>query len=144
MNSDRFLSSIQRLSLRARAGLLAGSLLLAAVVVLPIAFSASGQAGLIAGLFAALVCLVPGLVTLALGEVFRGPNFALFNVLFGMLIRMGVPLAVCAAVYALGGPLVDGGMVFSLLAFYPVMLLVETLLLVAQSAATSIQPQGGL
>lgn len=148
MKSDRFLSSLQRLSLPARAGLLAGSLLLAAAVVSPIAFSARGQAGLLAGLFAALVCLVPGLIALGLGEVFRGPQFALFNLLFGMLLRMGVPLAVCVAVYAIGGPLVEGGMAFSLLAFYPVMLSVETMLLAAraeddQSEAALSQPQGG-
>lgn len=142
MKTDRFLTRLQQLSLAARAGLLAGSLLLAAGLILPVAFSAKGEVGVVAALAAALVCLIPGLVALGLGEIFRSPETALYNLLFGTLIRMGLPLAVVVAVYVVGGPLVEGGFAFSLLAFYPVMLLVETMLLAAQVDALN-QPQGG-
>jgi hypothetical protein len=87
---------------------------------------------------AALICLVPGLVSLGLGELFRGTDAALYNLLFGTLVRLGMPLVVCVAIYALGGPLADGGFAFYLLAFYPVMLIVETVLLAVQLEADAM------
>jgi hypothetical protein len=133
MTSLRLVSQLQRMSFAGRAGLLAGSIALAFCLAAPVALYARGWVGLGAAAAAAMLCLVPGLIALGVGELFRGPDSALFNLLAGTMIRMGVPLAACVVIYMVGGPLVDGGLAFYLLAFYPVMLLIETLLLAAQA-----------
>lgn len=135
MKSDRFLSYLRSAGLPARAGLLAACLLVALIVVGPIAFYAKGTSGLLACVLAAFICLVPGLISLGLGELFRGTDAALYNLLFGTIVRLGLPLMVCVAIYTLGGPLAEGGFAFYLLAFYPVMLIVETVLLALQMEA---------
>ena len=54
----------------------------------------SGKSSLIAATAALFICVVPGVVTL--GFKFPGPMGALYGVLLGMFLRMGVPLAACA------------------------------------------------
>jgi hypothetical protein len=144
MKSDSYWSRLQHLSLPVRAGILAASLLFAAGLVVPAAYMLEGPAGILAAFAAAFTCLVPGLIALGLGEVFRHPDTALYSLLFGTLIRMGLPLAACGLVYVADGPLAHGGFAFSLLVFYPVMLVVETTLLAAQVEGISQTKSGGV
>ena len=65
-------------------------------------------------------------------EMFPGANQALTNLLFGMVLRIGVPLAACVLVYARAGSLASGGFAFFVLGFYFVALPTDTALLVSK------------
>ena len=113
-------------------GLLCVSLLVALLVALPIAWATKGASGLAAAVVANLACLLGGVIALWVCGRFAEPAAVVASVLVGILIRMGLPLAVFIATYFRGGMVVDGGLVFYLLFFYLVMLFVETKLIVAQ------------
>ena len=84
---------------------------------------------MVATLTALLAVVVCGGAVLATGlfsRLFPRPDQAMTRILFGMFVRMGVPLAFCAMVTLNGGPLADAGLVYYLLATYLVMLAVDT------------------
>ena len=115
-------------SLAARGAILGVVVIGLAAAVAPVAGLWHGPAGLGAVAVAAGVCLLGALTALAIAHVLRAPRHALWGVLLGMAVRMGVPLA-CGLVFHLrGGALVDAGLLYYLLMFYPVTLGVETVL----------------
>ncbi len=109
---------------------LLGFLLVAAAIVIPVAYVVRQQAGAASAAVAWMTCFVSGLVALGLVRLFNGPNSVVPQVLLGMFPRMGIPLAVCMVAYLKGGALVDAGFVYYILVFYFVTLVVETVLLV--------------
>ena len=122
-----------------RAWWLVLALLLAWAISLPVAYLTTAVDGMIAATMAAAVVLAAGIAALAVDRVCRSPEMLLPRVLGGMMLRMGIPLAATMAIYYNGGPLVDAGMVYYLLAFYFVMLVAETTLtLPATGAATGV------
>lgn len=127
-----FQHRLQEMGPWGRASVLVASLSLAGAIVAAVAGWVGGISGLLAALYALLLCALPALFSLALGEVFRGPDGALYSLLLGMLLRLGIPLVGFLTAYVWGGPLVEGGLVFCLLVLYPIMLTVETVLLTAQ------------
>jgi len=113
------------------------SLVLVGLVAWPLAFNFKGNGGLAAALVAAGICLVAGMLSLMANEAFRGPQFVMHHVLFGITIRMGIPLVACMWIYYNGGTLAEGGLVYYLLVFYLVTLLVETMLATKQQLSES-------
>lgn len=113
-----------------------GALLGAAAIALPVAFQLSRFDGLAAASIAWVVCLVSGGAAQFLGGLFARPQEALFRVLFGMGLRMGVPLVVCLIVQLNVALLAEAGFVFYLMAFYFVTLAVELVTTVAHSPST--------
>jgi hypothetical protein len=95
-----------------------------------VAWSRSGEMGLAAAIVAAGVCWVGAALSFVLVEWFRRSGNPVAGVLGGMLIRLGLPLAVGVALSEAGGPLADAGVFGLIVVFYLVALVVETLLLV--------------
>ena len=97
-------------------------------VVGPVAGLWHGRTGLRAVAVAAGVCLLGALVALVIAHGLRAPRYALYGLLLGMAARMGIPLGCGLAFHLRGGALVDAGLLYYLLVFYPVTLGVETAL----------------
>jgi hypothetical protein len=110
--------------------LLVGSVGVSAVLVVPWAYAAEQMWGVWSAIVACGTCCGGGLVALGLARLYAGPANLLSRVLTSMLARTGVPLLVCGIVYFQGGRLAEAGFVYYLLAFYFVVLVVETVLLV--------------
>lgn len=128
-------------SLTGQSMLVCGSLLLAALVIVPCGYVAHGWAGVFSASVAGATCLVGGLLAWMLVGLLNGPSNMVPRVLLGMFPRTGLPLAVSMVVYLKGGALAEAGFVYYILAFYFVILVVETLLQVSdlqrQSAGKS-------
>jgi hypothetical protein len=110
-----------------------------AALVLPVAAVLAGVAGLGAAVLAMSICLASGVLVFWLIRNLHGPESVLYQVLLGMMPRMGIALGACMAIYYRGGWLVDAGVVYYLLVFYFVTLAAETALLVNSSANQSPQ-----
>ena len=108
--------------------ILVGALLLVGFASTPVAYSVDGANGLLAAGVAAAIVLLAGMGALAVNEFCRSPEMVIPRVLGGMMLRMGVPLAAAMAIYYRGGPITDAGFIYYLLAFYFVMLVVETII----------------
>ena len=117
--------------------LLAATLVVALCVTVPLAITLGGTFGALAALAAALIVCVASILGLVLGELFRGPNEALMKLVFGMTVRMSLPLGACMVVCLNGGPLAAAGFVYYVLGFYLVALPIDTLLSVAAVAPKS-------
>ncbi len=119
---------LQRLGLAARAAVLVSAVALTYAVVAPVGWNISGSVGLRTSGVAAGVCLLGAALALVVSYRLRDPASALYGMLFGMLLRMGIPLAFAAGVYLEDGVLAENGVLYYLVAFYPVTLGVETVL----------------
>jgi hypothetical protein len=137
MTSTSLARRLQGLGLIARVCVLGGALLMMTAILLPVAWLSRGEPGVLACLFAGAICLVPAVVSLGLTEILHGAQGALTALLLGMLLRMGVPLAACFVAFAMGGPLVEGGLAYYLLALYPVMLVVERAMCIGHSTTAA-------
>ena len=111
--------------------------------VASIARASYGQLGLVSAGIAALVCWFAATLALVATAIFRGPQMALYSMLFGMLFRMGLPLG-AGLVLSQSAPRLAAAGVFGLIVvFYLVTLVVERLLsLCLVSAAHSTQGAG--
>ena len=146
--TETILAELPQRSLAVRAAVLGMAVLLVAAGLAPVAGVRSGWAGLCAAGAAAAVCLIGAVAALAISHVLRGPAFVLPALLLGMMVRMGLPLALALIYQFWGGGLADAGFLVYLLVFYPVTLTVETILSlppgnVASRAASSPRPQLG-
>ena len=111
-----------------RAFTLVGALILVGMASIPIAYRTDGTNGLLAAGVAAAIVLLAGMGALAVNEFCRSPEMVIPRVLGSMMLRMGVPLAAAMAIHYRGGPITDAGFIYYLLAFYFVMLVVETII----------------
>ena len=122
-------------------GLPAQLLLLAAVVlavyalVAPVAGRVTGVAGLAASATAAALCWLGAAAALVVSRAFRDPERVLYGVLCGMLLRMGIPLFSALALQLSVAALAEAYLLIYFLVFYPITLLVETILSLPQSDA---------
>ena len=123
-----WLAKLRRRGLALQAAVLTGAVLVAYLVVAPVAVAVGGSWGLAAAGVAAGLCLAPAGLALAACRRFRDPKNAWQGVLIGMLLRMGVPLFSALAIQFHGGSLAKAGVVVYLVVFYPVTLFVETVL----------------
>ncbi len=85
-----------------------------------------GRDGLQAAVVAAAICWLGSSLALILTAISRGPQAAVWTLLFGMLFRMGLPLAAGLMLQRAGGPLAEAGVFGKVLIFYLVALAVET------------------
>jgi hypothetical protein len=119
---------------------------LASLVFAPLlglfASSSHGEAGWIAGLSAAGLCWVAGMVALAIVSFSRGPN-AVSGLLLAMMVRLGVPMAVGLAVDSSGGLLAQAGFFGLVVLGYLATLVVETLLMVRMIPAANVKVADG-
>jgi hypothetical protein len=111
-------------SAKVRAFLLGVALLVAGVVVFPVAYWRASLPGLWAAAAAWGVCFLSGLLAFGLIELFN--DRALHQVLWSTVVRLSLPLGACVAVHVHGGILADAGFVYYILAFYLITLTVET------------------
>ena len=115
-------------------GLLTSQIALALTVVAMggvvggIAWQVAGLWGLAAAGVAAAACWLGAAVALGAATLLARRGHGLTGLLAGMGLRMGVPLALALVLFLRGGPLVQGGLLYYFLAFYPLTLAVETAL----------------
>jgi len=111
-----------------RGGVLGVAVAALAAVLLPVAGLVGGRAGVAAAATAAAVCSAGAATALGISYLLRGPGLALPALLLGMTARTGLPLIVAVAIQFRAGPLAEAGFLYYLLVFYPVTLVVETVL----------------
>lgn len=119
--------------------LLIASLILM-IVLLPISLSAHGSNGAIAVVFALSICLSANLPSLIFANRLRTSQAAIFQVALSCGIRMGLPMAACLVVAFQRNWLFHVDFVYYLMAFYFLMLILETISQVACLRATSSEP----
>ena len=90
---------------------LTGALCATGAIVLPIAFAVNGWLGPRAHVSVGDF-LGAGLIALWLVRRRNGPEMVQIQVLWGMLPRMGIPLAAFLVVHVKGGPLAENGFVY--------------------------------
>jgi hypothetical protein len=95
-------------------------MLIALAAVAPIAAWIGGVAALVAASVAWLACTIAGASGLGVTLIFVARGEPLGGLLWGLMLRMILPLLVCVCAYALGGALAESGIAFYLLAFYGV------------------------
>ena len=88
--------------------------------------STHGADGVRAAVVAATICWLGASLALISTAMSRGPQAAVWTLLFGMLFRMGLPLAAGFMLYQAGGPLASAGVFGKVLIFYLIALAVET------------------
>ena len=120
-----WISHLRGRGVAAKAVVLSTAVVIAFLVASPVVVHIQGATGLAAALLSASLCLLGAVLALAVGRWFADPKSA---VMVGMAVRMAVPLSVVLIMQLRGGPLVDAGLIYYLLVFYPVTLLVETAL----------------
>ncbi len=125
---NNWLASLRRVGLGAQSAVLLGAVLPVYAVVAPVACRLYGADGLAAAGLAAGLCLLGAELALVVCRLFRDPKDALYAVVFGMLLRMGIPLLAALVFCVRGGPLAEAGLLVYLVVFYPVTLSVETVL----------------
>jgi hypothetical protein len=94
----------------------------------PVAVHLGGLTGLAAATIAAGLCLAGAAAALAIAGSLQGPSGVLAALWLGMLLRMGVPFGAGLAIHLHGGPLAQAGLLWYLLVFYPITLIVGTVL----------------
>ena len=109
----------------AQALLLLGSVVVAYLLLLPLACAASGADGLIASGIAAGICWFGSFGALVASQALTGPALMVVGVTLGMFLRMAVPLIFCLIIYLQPSALTRAGLVFYVLAFYMVTLAVD-------------------
>lgn len=99
-----------------------------------IGFAVSGIRGVIAAGLAAIVCLSSSLLGLLVVEVASQRGHFLAGALGSMLPRMGLPLVFCLAMHLTGGPFVEAGVIYYILAFYAATLAIDTWLSIGHAS----------
>jgi hypothetical protein len=102
-----------------------------AMVALP-ARLASGPWGPAAAGVSALSCWFGAAAALAVTTLLARHGSGLAALLLGMALRMAIPLASILVFHLVGGPLVQAGLLYYFLFFYPLCLAVETALSLPQ------------
>jgi hypothetical protein len=99
---------------------------------MPVTWTISGSAGVIAAVAAVLICLISGWVAIWATVQLVPPSQPSAHVLVGMFLRSGPPLLACLLVAKRLPWLVDAGFGWVLLVAYGLTLTYETLLTVAE------------
>jgi hypothetical protein len=123
-----WIATLRRRGLVAQLSLLGVAVISVYALVAPVAGLTAGGGGLAASATAAAVCLAgAGLALTASRTLGQGPH-VLRGVLFGMPLRMGIPLLGALLLQWLAEPLAEAHLLVYFLVFYPVTLFVETFL----------------
>ncbi len=81
--------------------------------------------GLVAAALALLTCGIGIVAARLVGMLLSGPAASNYRMLFGMLIRMAVPLLLCMVVVLEESPLLQYGFAYYLLIFYQLLLVID-------------------
>lgn len=103
--------------------------LAACLLLSPVAMAVAGLEGLLGLAVSAVVCLLPGLITVWLASAATDPNAKVWLTVSGMLVRMLIVLAVTLVFYKLRPQWGLREFYIWLIAFYNVLLFAETWLL---------------
>jgi len=137
----RMVQALAAWSLFARSLLLIATACLISALLVPVAYSQHGVDGVKACVIAGSICLFGGLSAMTVSDTLPGPDLAIANLLFTIFLRLGIPIGICVFVFAMGDRLVDAGLVYYLIVFYPVLLLLETAFSVGQVAMPAQQSE---
>jgi hypothetical protein len=100
-------------------------------------YTRAGLVGVEAAAVAGGICWLGAAPSLFLMGWLRGGPHVVSGVLLGMLIRMGLPLAIGLLLAQTGGPLAKAGVFGMIVGYYLVGLLIETLLSVRLIGASA-------
>lgn len=103
--------------------------LAACLLLSPVAMAVAGLEGVLGLAVSAVVCLLPGLITVWLASAATDPNAKVWLTVSGMLVRMLIVLAVTLVFYKLRPQWGLREFYIWLIAFYNVLLFAETWLL---------------
>jgi hypothetical protein len=106
--------------------------------IAPFAWYLNGVVGVGAMALAALLCLMSALAALCVNQLFNSPKQALMGILLGMMLGMGIPLMLGAAIHLYGGPLSKAGFIYYLLMFYLPTLCAKTILSLPEQKHSAI------
>lgn len=109
-----------------KAAILAFSVVALLAGVMPLANRWAGPLGAMAMALAASVCLAGAVAALIIAHRVGKPRDMLRAALLGMGARVAPPLVAALVCWRWGQPLVDAGVLYGLLLFYPVTLVLET------------------
>jgi hypothetical protein len=109
-------------------GVLVATLGLVAPIAGYLGWGHAGSRSLVAAGAAFLVCWLPNALSLLIMSFFRDPQQSVSAMLFGMLLRMGIPFGIAAVLLQTKHWLVDAGILPMVLGMYLVALVVETIL----------------
>jgi hypothetical protein len=123
-----FLGNPRNRGVAARLGLLATTMGLALAAAAPVAMRRGGLVGIEAAATAALLCFGGAILALIVVDRLRTPNGALMGLWIGLMLRTVAPFVAGMAIHLHGGPLAQAGLVWYLLAFYPIAIAVGTIL----------------
>jgi hypothetical protein len=118
---------LQGLGLAGQEAILGSIALAAWLVFAPLAAHLSGAAGFASSGVAMACCWLGNAAALGIAGSFKAQSLG--RLLLPIPIRMGVPLLAAAACYAQARWLVQAGLLYYLVAFYLLLLIVETALL---------------
>jgi hypothetical protein len=124
----RLTARVQRTSVWTRAGLLCGPLVALYALLAPLAAVLGGRSALLAATLALWFCLVAGLLAMLVQSLLSRGGNPLSGMLFGMLLRTGLPLGLALVCQLASPALAEAGFLYYLLGFYLPTLLIETLL----------------
>ncbi len=125
-------SRLAGLGLVAQSAVIAGALVLAWLLVAPLAASLSGTLGLRAALVAAVACYAGAQFSLLISALLRGGATIMNRLVMGMIARAMFPMVLGAGLHLRDPELADAGLILYVLVFYLVTLAADTALLVAQ------------
>lgn len=128
------------MGLAAQAGLLAAVVLVAWLLVAPLAYAFSGSAGVVAAAVGAGVCFVGGGLALSIAGLLNHSSAAMVSLALAMLARTLIPLVLGVALHRAVPLLAGAGMIFYLLVFYMVALATETALMLAKVPPSGVAP----
>lgn len=135
MNGD--VGDVRPMGLLRRALWLAVAMMATLAAAAPVGWCLDDGDGCLAAVIAAGVCLGAGVLGLLAGAGVSVTSQSPLGMVAGMLVRMAIPLAACL-VFQLRVPvLAKVGIVFYVLAFYAVMLTLETILAVRDLTSAS-------
>jgi hypothetical protein len=123
-----WLGHLRNRGLPCRLAALAGTLVVALSITVPVAMHLGGFPALAAAALAAGLCGAGAATALVVGDRLRGPSGVLTALGIGIVARTGVPLAVVVALHLRGGLLAQAGLLWYFVVFYPITLIAATLL----------------
>ena len=136
------IARLQTLGVGGQLALLFSLVIALLACALPVAYLLDGRSGMLAAGLAAAVCLAPSAFVLLAANRIRGPHRAMAALAIGMLLRLGLTLGACIAIYHRGGVLAESGFAFYILIFYMITLAADTVFLVSQPTAQTAPSMG--
>lgn len=117
-----------------RLAVLAAVMLAAYCLAVPAVAGLGGIRAMQAAGVAAGLCLAGAAAAMLIANRLRGTHAMLASVWLGMILRLGVPLTAGAIIHFHGGPLAQVGLLWYVVVFYPITLIVGTLLALPPSS----------